>query len=72
MYYKIHLFVLSYIIERSVFLPVAIAGLQLTVAENQEKNINLSCRYYKKNISKIKRAFSGNILYPKSFSLLSY
>jgi len=43
--------VLSYIVEISVFLPVAIAGLRFTVNGGGEP---------RKNISKIKRAFSGN------------
>ena len=42
---------LSYVIEISVFLPVTIAGLQFTVDGGGES---------RKNISKIKRVFSGN------------
>jgi len=52
--------VLSYVIEISVFLPVSMAGLQLTVAVNQEKISICHADITRKNISKIKRAFSGN------------
>jgi len=54
--------VLSYIIEISVFLPVTIAGLQFTVdGGGESKKIPIyHIDITMKNISKIKRAFSGN------------
>jgi len=54
--------VLSYVIEISVFLPATIAGLEFTVdGGGESKKIPIyHADITRKNISKIKRAFSGN------------